>query len=133
MKRLLVIANLRHSSPRIPALLTPLADLGWQSTVVTPPLGKDAKSVLGLPPGFTECVKIASAPYRGDIFWFWRKVFNMLGFTNQISYTEQIKARVGGGRSSVVDNLMRAYQAVFAIPDTEWPWNRSAFKTAQTL
>ena len=135
MKHLLVIANLHHASPRIPALLAPLAELGWQATVVTPPLGEDAESVLGLPVGFSEHVEIVVAPYRGDIFWFWRKVLRALGFSSQSSYTEQIKERVGkgGGGRSLVDRLMRAYQAVFAIPDTEWPWHRSACKTAQAL
>jgi glycosyltransferase involved in cell wall biosynthesis len=134
MKRLLVIANLHHASPRIPALLETLTEIGWQITVVTPPLGEDAEFVLGLPVGFTERVEIAVAPYRGDIFWVWRKVLCGLGFSNQSSYTEQLKERVGGsGGRSVVDRLMRAYQAVFAIPDTEWPWHRSAFRTVQAL
>ena len=133
MKRLLVIANLHHASPRIPALLATLTELGWQATVVTPPLGENAEFVLGLPAGFTERVEIAVAPYRGDIFWFWRKVLRALGFSSQSSSTEQIKERVGSGEGSVVDRLMRAYQTVFAIPDTEWPWHRSAFRTAQAL
>lgn len=134
MKRLLVIANLHHASPRIPALLAALTELGWQATIVTPPLGEDAEFVLGLPAAFTERVEIAVAPFRGDIFWVWRKVLRGLGFSSQSSYTEQIKERVGdGGGRSVVDRLMRAYQTVFAIPDTEWPWHRSAFRTAQAL
>lgn len=133
MKRLLVIANLHHASPRIPALLDALAELGWQATVVTPPLGEAAESVLGLSAGFTERVEIAVAPHRGDIFWFWRQVLRVLGFSNQSSYTEQIKERLGGGERPVVDSLMRAYQAIVAIPDTEWPWHRSAFRTAQEV
>lgn len=133
MKHLLVIANLHHASPRIPALLDALAELGWQATVVTPPLGEAAESVLGLPARFAERVEIAVAPHRGDIFWFWRQVLRVLGFSNQSSYTEQLKERLGGGERPVVDSLMRAYQAVFAIPDTEWPWHRSAFRTARAV
>ena len=136
MKRLLVIANLHHASPRIPALLGPLSAFGWKITVVTPSLGDDAESVLGLPANFLEQVEIVVAPYRGDIFWFWRKVLRLIGFSSQSSYTEQIKERVGGrdsGRRSLVDRLMRVYQAIFAIPDTEWPWHGSAFRTAQEL
>jgi len=134
VKRLLVIANLHHASPRIPALLTPLAELGWKIKVVTPPLGEDAESLLGLPAGFFARVEIAEAPYRGDIFRFWRKVLHLLGFSSRRSYTEQIKERVGGGgQGGIVDVLMRAYQTLFAIPDTEWPWHHSAWKTANTL
>lgn len=134
MKKILVIANLHHASPRIPALLSTLNEIGWQATVVTPPLGEDAEFVLGLPVGFTERVEIAVAPFRGDIFWVWRKLLRGLGLSNKSSYTGQIKERVGGrGERSMVDRLMRAYQAAFAIPDTEWPWHRSAFRTAQAL
>lgn len=136
MKCLLVIANLHHASPRIPALLGPLAKLGWKVTVVTPSLGDDAESVLGLPANFLEQVEVVVAPYRGDIFWFWRKILRALGFSSQSSYTEQIKERVArrdSGRRSLVDRLMRVYQAIFAIPDTEWPWHGSAFRTAQEL
>lgn len=135
MKRLLVIANLHHASPRIPALLSPLPDLGWQVTVVTPPLGDDADSVLGLPAGFVQRVEVVSAPYRGDIFWMLRKLLRIMGFSSQSSYTEQIKERVGGGVGgrSVINWLMRAYQTLLAIPDTEWPWHRAAYSAAKRL
>lgn len=132
MKRLLVIANLHHASPRIPALLAPLTNLGWQITVITPPLGSDAESSLGLPAGFCAHVEISEAPYRGDIFQFWRKVLRLLGCSDQRSYTEQIKERVRSGSRGTVDSLMRTYQTLFAIPDTEWPWHRSAFHVAYT-
>lgn len=135
VKRLLVIANLYHASPRIPGLLGPLAELGWQATVVTPPLDDDAEAVLGLPEGFLRNVEIAAAPYRGDVFWFLRTILSALGFSGSRSYTEQLKERVGaaGEGRRLVDGLMRAYQAVLAIPDTEWPWHRPAYKVVRGL
>lgn len=133
MKSVLVIANLHHASPRIPALLFHLADHGWRATVITPPLGKNAEAVLGLPTGFLERVDIVEAPFRGDIFWFWRRLLGWFGFSGGSSYTEQIKERVSGGRRGWVDRAMRAYQTVFAIPDTEWPWHRPAIRAAKGL
>lgn len=132
MKRVLVIANLHHASPRIPALLTFLGEYGWRATVVTPPLGADAESLLGLPRDFFRFVDIAPAPYRGDVFWIVRKLLAWFGFSSKSSYTEQLKDRVGGGRSgkSWVDWLMLTYQMLLAIPDTEWPWYRSAVRVA---
>lgn len=132
MKRVLVIANLYHASPRIPALLTFLGEYGWRATVVTPPLGADAESVLGLPRDFSRFVDIAPAPYRGDVFWILRKLLAWFGFSSKSSYTEQLKGRVGGGRAgkSWVDRLMLTYQMLLAIPDTEWPWYRSAVRVA---
>lgn len=136
MKRLLVIANLHHASPRIPALLVPLSAFGWEITVVTPSLGDDAEAMLGLPPEFSKKIGVVIAPYRGDIFWLWRKLLRLFGFSNQSSYTEQIKERFGGcgnGRSSLVDWVMRSYQAFFAIPDTEWPWYFPALQATKKL
>lgn len=129
----MVIANLHHAAPRIPALLTILTEFGWRATVITPPLDDNALLVLGLPNRFTELVDIAVAPYRGDIFRVWRSGLNKVGFSKQVSYTEQIKDRLGARERSTVDALMRAYQAVFGIPDTEWPWHSSAFRTAADL
>lgn len=133
MRRVLVIANLYHASPRIPALLTYLGEYGWKATVVTPPLAAGAESVLGLPPNFFRYVDIAPAPYRGDVFWILRKLMGWFGFTSKSSYTEQLKDRVGGrrNRKSWIDRLMLTYQMLFAIPDTEWPWYRAAVKAAR--
>lgn len=129
MKRLLVIANLHHASPRIPALLHYLSDLGWNSTVITPELGDEPQSVLGFPNEFLDKVEIIVSPYRGDIFWPLRKLLNIFGFSKESSYTEQLKEEVIGGRSWI-DYAMLAYQTFLAFPDTEWPWHHSAFKTA---
>lgn len=133
MSRVLVIANLYHASPRIPALLTFLGQYGWRATVVTPPLEADAASVLGLPKDFACFVDIAPAPYRGDVFWIIRKLMGWFGFSSQTSYTEQLKDRVGGGHRGKgwVDRLMQAYQVLFAIPDTEWPWYGAALRAAR--
>lgn len=132
MKRLLVIANLYHASPRIPALMTYLSDFGWEITIVTPELGDNIHSVLGFPEQFKEKVELVYAPYRGDIFWIVRKVLDLVGFSNESSYTEQLKEEVVGG-SSWVDYVMRIYQTVVAIPDTEWPWHRSAYHVSRRL
>ena len=135
MSKLLVIANLHHASPRIPGLLYPLADMGWEATVVTPDVERNSDELLGFPRDFREKVRIAEAPYRGDIFWIYREILDKLGFSKGRSYTEQIKEKVGeeerGG--SLVDKLMSLYQSIFAIPDTEWPWYRSALRRSRDL
>ena len=94
MKRILIIANLYHASPRIPGLATYLPEFGWEATIITPSID-NAERRLGFPEKFLERAKIAEAPYQGDIFWFWRKIFKLLGFKTDESVTEQIKERVG--------------------------------------
>lgn len=132
MKRVLVIANLFHASPRVPGFSAYLHDYGWDATVVTPPLKSEDKKSLGLSEKFLGRVKIAEAPYRGDIFWFWRKIFKILGFKTGESITGQIKEKVGGaGQKSLVDKLMVFYQTFFAYPDTEKTWDAPAIKVAK--
>jgi glycosyltransferase involved in cell wall biosynthesis len=134
VKRLLVIANLHHASPRIPGLLTSLYELGWEVTIVTPPIGLNAVQALGFPEKFLERVKLIEVPYRGDVFWLLRRVFRRLGYNTAECITEQIKGRVGARyRRSIVDALMKAYQTFFAYPDTERTWRKSAITAALPL
>lgn len=134
MKKVLVIANLFHASPRIPGIATYLPEYGWEAAIITPSLGKDAKVRLGFPDKFLDRAEIVETPCRGDIFWFWRRIFKTLGFNVNESITEQIKERVGAtSRESFIDFLMYAYQSVFAFPDTEKSWNQPAFNTGKAI
>jgi len=133
MKRILIIANLYHASPRIPGLATYLQEFGWEATIITPSID-NAERRLGFPEKFLKRTKIAEAPYQGDIFWFWRRIFKLLGFKTDASITEQIKERVGVAKErSFIDVLMNWYQTIFAYPDTEKTWRKSAFKAASEM
>ena len=134
MRRLLVIANLHHASPRIPGLVSALPEHGWEAVIITTPLEANATEVLGFPEGFLDKARVIEAPYRGDVFWMWRGVFRLLGFDMKESLTEQIKDRAGVcHKRSYVDDLMRAYQTLFAYPDTERTWRRPGLRTARQI
>jgi glycosyltransferase involved in cell wall biosynthesis len=131
-KRVLIVANLFHAAPRIPGIATFLPDFGWEPTVVTPPLCPKGPAMLGFPKNFLEKTRIVEAPYKGDIFWFWRILFAKSGFSMDESITEQIKERVGIQKQmSLVDYLMRWYQTFLAYPDTEITWKRPALMAAE--
>lgn len=131
MRKVLIIANLFHASPRIPGLTNYLQDFGWRVTIISPPLGNDAEILLGFPKGFIEGTKILEAPYPGDIFWYWRKIFAHLGYRMNESITEQIKERIGEtSKRSFIDIGMNWYQTIFAYPDTERTWKQPALKIA---
>lgn len=134
MRRLLVIANLHHASPRIPGLVSALPEHGWEAVIITTPLEANATEVLGFPEGFLDKARVIEVPYRGDVFWMWRGVFRLLGFDMKESLTEQIKDRAGVcHKRSFVDELMRAYQTLFAYPDTERTWRRPGLRTARQI
>jgi glycosyltransferase involved in cell wall biosynthesis len=133
VKKVLVIANLFHASPRIPGLCSYLPEFGWGATVVTPTLGEGAEVRLGFPRSFLERTRIVEAPFRGDVFWFWRKVFQRLGFRKDESITEQIKERGVLGRKSLIDLMMKWYQTIFAYPDTERTWKKPSLGAGRKL
>lgn len=131
VRKVLIVANMDHAYPRLFAWGTYLPDAGWEATIVTAPMGRDVRERLGFPPRFLARVNIVEAPYRGDVFWLWRRVFASLGFRTNESITEQLKERFrASSRISVFDVLMRCYQSVFAYPDTERTWRRAALKVA---
>jgi glycosyltransferase involved in cell wall biosynthesis len=134
VKKVLVIVNLYHASPRIPGLCTYLPEFGWEATVLSPPLREGAETHLGFPRAFLKRTRILEAPFRGDIFWFWRKIFQGLGFRINESITEQIKERAGMFKQkSFIDVMMKWYQMIFAYPDTEKTWGKPALKTGRRV
>lgn len=134
MKKLLVIANLYHASPRIPGLIRHMADFGWDTSVITVPLSDDPRNLLGFPSGFKEKVKIIETDYSGDVFSFWRRIFCHFGLKDDSSMLDQAaeKVKISGGRK-IVNFLMLFYKTVFAYPDEERKWKKPAIKKIEEI
>lgn len=127
MKKLLVIANLYHASPRIPAITENMVKLGWDVTIVTVPLGENQNLNLGFSDGFSEQVKVIEVPYSGDVLDYLRRFLQKIGFSSKDSFTEQIKERLGvKQKKSFVDKMLWIYQEIFAFPDAERLWKKPA-------
>ncbi|PJC37331.1 hypothetical protein CO046_01070 [Candidatus Peregrinibacteria bacterium CG_4_9_14_0_2_um_filter_53_11] len=134
MKKVLIVANLLHASPRMPNLTPFLQENGWQATILTPPLTKEARNQLGLGEKFTENVKLCEASYPGDALRHWRKLLYFFGFKRGSSLTEQIKGTLHAhGERSVVNRLLYFYQSLCAFPDTEKTWIKPALKMGREL
>ena len=133
-RRLLVIADLRHASPRWPALLGGLILRGWEVTVVTAPLGPDAANALGFPPVFSERARIIEVGGTSDVLEPIRKVLWLSGLRRKESLTEQVKERLG--HQSARGGLDRFFQTAIAIlgwPDLQAPWKRYALRAAEAI
>lgn len=138
MKNLLIIANLYHASPRIPGLATYLNEFGWRATIVTPPLGEEDAARLGFPSQFGTKVSLVEVPYRGDIFWIWRKALGLWGFrVSQYGHSglsHEIRAKLGiSSHKSWIDRLKLSYEALLGYPDAEKAWIPPALKTVSRL
>ena len=133
-KRVLVIANLIHASPRLPGLLSPLARHGWDVTIITPPLPQNYEKVLGFPDAFKDQIRICEVAYPGDIFTWLRAIMGRAGYDGSSSLTEQLKGDSGiSWRGKLVDMLMMIYQLFMAYPDTERTWIRYALGYTKQL
>jgi len=134
VKRLLVIANLFHAAPRISGLAACLPEFGWEATIVTPPLGEDETERLGLPDEFCQRARLAPAPYRGDVYWYWRRLFQRLGLQAGESVTEQLNRSLNlTGSRTLVHRLRVLYESVVAFPDAELGWHTPALRAASGL
>jgi glycosyltransferase involved in cell wall biosynthesis len=134
MKKVLIIANLFHASPRIPGIAQYLSEFGWQPTILTVPIEKDPRNRLGFPAGFQEKIRIIETPYQGDVFWFWRKLFKLLGFNLSKSILNQAKEKIGiTSQKSFIDHIFNFYMTLVAYPDEEKGWKRPALRVANKL
>lgn len=134
MKKMLVIANLYHASPRIPALTENLVKLGWEVTIITTPLEDDVNKKLGLSDSFKEHIKVLEVDYSGDVLNYLRSFLTKIGFSDDGGFTEQIKQKIGVTKQkSFVDRLLWLYQEVFAYPDAERTWEKPAAQFVKHL
>jgi len=133
-RKLLVIANLEHASPRIPELLTGLKGLGWSCTVISPPMSESQIRMQGIRDVFFKEVDLLEAPYRGDIFSRIRPYFYKLGFKKSESLVAQVSHSTSGKKSLFSQYLLLGFSIFryfFAFPDTERTWKQSALNTAR--
>ena len=133
-RRCLLIADLRHASPRWPALAGGLIAKGWEVTVVTAPLGAGAAEELGFPRIFAERARIVACGSATDALEPVRRVLWLFGLRRRQSLTEQLKAQLpAAGTRSVFDVAFQSLLALIGWPDLQAPWRRPALRAARAL
>jgi len=131
MKKVLIVADLFHSSPRIPGISLNMLKFGWEPTIITRPIKDDPKNLLAFPKGFLEKVRIIETDYDGDVFIFWRNLLVRLGFKNKKSILNQVKEKTGAkSKKTFIDFIFKLYLTFFAYPDIEKKWENQAIKAA---
>ena len=132
MKRVLVIANLFHASPRIPGLTSYFGQSGWCATILTPPFSAHALDRIGVPKEFTKNVDLLEAPFAGDIFEPLRKLIRRPSTEIHQSITEKLKkSSSSNGQKTLLDRFVWLAHLLFAYPDTEKTWIHSAIESAE--
>lgn len=125
-RKVLVITNLFHSSPRIPGLCKYLPEFGWEPVVLTMPIGENPEANFGPPNDFKQKTKTIETPYF-DIVALAKRIF---GLKPNLSSRDQIKKKFGkkSGEKSLMERLVILGAAILAYPDECWGWKRYAVK-----
>lgn len=131
MKKILIITNLYHASPRIPGLCKYLPEFGWEPVVLTMPLGENPEANFGPPNNFKEKVRTIETPYY-NIVGFVKKFF---GLKPNISSRDQVKKKFGKktGEKSLMEKLIILGASIIAYPDECWGWKPFATKAGLKL
>jgi len=134
-KRLLIIANLYHASPRIPRLAKHISSLGWKITIITPRIIAGSNTIFNAPPEDLEKAGIriieAGDDARHEVQSDARK-----GSIVKRS-AKKFAARIDSGSNGRMMNLMKRYYWRFYLtinfPDIERKWKEPALKAAKNL
>lgn len=133
MRKVLIITNLFHASPRIPGLSKYLREFGWEPVILCTPLGKNSQSRLGPPNDFAEKFRVIEVNYPDTI----GKIKKMLGFREGEGSRIQIEKKLGGEKKSLLRALLRKIiilgATFLAYPDETRFWRKPATKKAMEL
>lgn len=120
MKKVLIIANLFHASPRVPGLTKYLTEFGWQPIILTTPIRENQDSPFGPPSGFKRnCRVIETYGYSPKDVRAYLK-----GFDSKKLY-EKVKPFLA--------SLYKFYQEFFHYPDSEKGWKPFAVRAGNEL
>lgn len=130
MKKVLIITNLYHASPRIPGLCEYLPEFGWEPVALVTPFASD-KDETGPPRDFRDKVKTIEVPYRGLIL----VIRNFLGFKTGEGSRAQIQKKFGKKTwlSQLVRRLLILGAGVLAYPDEMRSWRTPAIRAGKKI
>jgi glycosyltransferase involved in cell wall biosynthesis len=131
MKKVLIIANLFHASPRIPGLAKYLPEFEWEPIILTVPIGEK--------PDVLPNAKAVEVPYHDalrDLIDFQKKLLwkRLFGISPNESIGRHVEKQFGiTSKKSFVDSLYNLYKAIIHYPDSERCWKSFAVKVGSEL
>lgn len=133
MKKVLIIANLFHASPRIPGVTKYLPEFGWQPLILTTHIGEDPESRFGPPNDFKNYNWVIETDCS-PVLDFWGKI---LGFNQNEDIGLQVKNRfnISSEKSSypILSRIYKKAEAVIKYPDAEKGWKSFAVKAGDSV
>ncbi len=131
MKKVLIITNLFHASPRIPGLCKYIREFGWEPVLLTTPLGENPEKKYGPTRAFTKEFRTIEVDYF-DIVGFLKE---LAGFRKSEGSRVQLEKKLGGKSliKAVIKKILVWVGAVIAYPDEMRGWRKPAMKKGSEL
>jgi len=134
MKKVLIVTNLFHSSPRIPGLVKYLPEFGWEPIILVPTLGEKKEDVMhSINIDCCSSVRIVETDYSYGI----RAAKKLAGFDLNKGLGTQISNRIRiTPDSSLYKYFTSLYWKVFGLihyPDIERAWKPYALQKAREI
>lgn len=133
MKKVLIITNLFHASPRIPGLAKYLPEFGWQPIILAPPIGENPDSRLGPPNDVKTKIRVIEIPYS-NVLSVWRKIWGFdLGHMT-IEHKDRFNvAHKASPAESLLAFFYKRGKEMIDYPDADKNWKFFAIKAADEL
>lgn len=134
MKKVLIIANLFHASPRIPGLAKFLPEFGWAPVILTTHLGDNPTSSFGPSDDFKNKFEVLEVDSPPSLHF----IRHALGFNQDLNVGVQIKDKfnIKPNRPLAYSPLSRLYrmgEAIANYPDAEKGWKPFAIEAGERL
>ena len=134
MKKVLIITDLVHATPRIPRVAKYLPEFGWQPIILTTPsyighnLGINVEKLV-------KQNRVIVVPYRNYLNHFLDITKKIFGFNSQKSNRRQADKQFGIGspKTSMIRFLLRIVKEISYYPDQFRDWRKSAINVCNNL
>ena len=132
IKKVLIVTDLFHASPRIPGLCAYLREFGWEPVILTTSLGENPEARKGPPNDFNKKFKVVEVPYESLI-----TVLKKIGGfkTGTTGARAEIEKKFGGNslRNRLIKKIILWAGAIIAYPDELRAWRKPAIQRGHAL
>jgi hypothetical protein len=133
MRKVLIIANLFHASPRIPGLAKYLPEFGWEPIILTTPIGENPEARFGPPNDFKNNNRVIETDCP-PVLEFWQKLLS-LNQTEDVGLQVKKHFNITSEKSAYpfLRWLYKKGGSITKYPDAEKGWKPFAIKAGDDL
>lgn len=132
MKKVLIVTDLFHASPRIPGLCNYLREFGWEPVILTTPLGENPEARMGPASDFVKQFLVIEVPFKSSITAL-KKMFGFGSGTTGARAEFQKKYGGDGLKKRLIKKFLLWGAALIVYPDELRAWRRPTIAKGMEL